>query len=100
MGLEENIRVRLGGYAYRRPFAKFLTRYALLSKETWPKWKGGDVTKGCEHILKSAQMERGDYQFGKTKLFIKSPDSVRLAKCLFNVMSTFQIFSPYTAISA
>ena len=94
MGLEENIRVRLGGYAYRRPFAKFLTRYALLSKETWPKWKGGDVIKGCEHILKSAQMERGDYQFGKTKLFIKSPDSVRLAKCLLHSMGVLFRFFP------
>jgi myosin heavy subunit len=30
LGLEENIRVRRAGFAYRRPFKKFLHRSALL----------------------------------------------------------------------
>ena len=30
LGLKENIRVRRAGFAYRRPFEKFLHRYVLL----------------------------------------------------------------------
>lgn len=78
LGLKENIRVRRAGFAYRRPFAKFLHRYAILTKESWPIWdeRQGDERKGVEWILASVRMERGQYQLGKTKLFIKAPESV------------------------
>ncbi len=51
-------------------------RYALLTKETWPQWCG-DVRKGVVHILKSVAMAADEYQLGKTKLFIKAPESVK-----------------------
>ncbi|XP_015599570.1 unconventional myosin-Ie isoform X2 [Cephus cinctus] len=75
LGLKENIRVRRAGFAYRRPFAKFLHRYAILTKETWPQWTG-DTKQGVEWILASVQMDRRQYQLGKTKLFIKAPESL------------------------
>ncbi|XP_046434447.1 unconventional myosin-Ie-like [Neodiprion virginianus] len=75
LGLKENIRVRRAGFAYRRPFVKFLHRYAILTKETWPSWHG-DQKQGVEHILASVRMDRGQYQLGKTKLFIKAPESL------------------------
>lgn len=40
LGLRENIRVRRAGFVYRRPFERFLWRYAILCAETWPKWHG------------------------------------------------------------
>lgn len=47
LGLKENIRVRRAGFVYRRLFEKFLYRYAILSGETWPNYKG-DPRKGTE----------------------------------------------------
>ncbi|XP_066593037.1 unconventional myosin-Ie-like [Prorops nasuta] len=75
LGLKENIRVRRAGFAYRRPFAKFLHRYAILTRETWPHWPG-DKKQGVEWILASVYMDRSQYQLGKSKLFIKAPESL------------------------
>ena len=53
----------------------YSNRYALLTKETWPQWPG-DPKKGCIHILKSSQVAQDEYQMGKTKVFVKAPESV------------------------
>ncbi|XP_012234244.1 unconventional myosin-Ie-like [Linepithema humile] len=75
LGLKENIRVRRAGFAYRRPFAKFLHRYAILTKETWPRWPG-DEKQGVEWILGSIHIDRSQYQLGRSKLFIKAPETL------------------------
>ena len=77
LGLKENVRIRRAGFAYRRSFEKFLQRYAILTKETWPSWHG-DIRKGVIHILTHVNMKADEYQLGKSKLFIKAPESVRL----------------------
>ncbi|KAJ3598205.1 hypothetical protein NHX12_001716 [Muraenolepis orangiensis] len=77
LGLRENIRVRRAGYAYRRAFAKFLQRYAILTKESWPKWRG-EQRQGVLHLLKSVHMDQDQYQLGKTKVFVKAPESLFL----------------------
>ncbi|CAJ1061297.1 myosin IEb [Xyrichtys novacula] len=77
LGLRENIRVRRAGYAYRRVFNKFLQRYAILTKESWPQWRG-DQRQGVLHLLNSVHMDRDQYQLGKTKVFIKAPESLFL----------------------
>ncbi|XP_072837845.2 unconventional myosin-Ie [Pogona vitticeps] len=77
LGLKENIRVRRAGYAYRRVFRKFLERYAILTKATWPSWKG-DEKQGVLHLLHSVNMDPDQYQLGKTKIFIKAPESLFL----------------------
>lgn len=77
LGLRENIRVRRAGYAYRRVFRKFLNRYAILTRETWPEWRG-DEKKGVLHLLQSVNMDADQYQLGKTKVFIKAPESLFL----------------------
>uniref|UniRef100_A0A1I8JRZ3 Myosin motor domain-containing protein n=1 Tax=Macrostomum lignano TaxID=282301 RepID=A0A1I8JRZ3_9PLAT len=74
LGLKENINVRRAGFAYRRPFDKFLKRYAILTKETWPQWRG-DPKEGINHLMAHVAMDRAQWQLGKTKLFIKSPES-------------------------
>lgn len=77
LGLQENIRVRRAGFAYRRAFEKFLQRYAILTKETWPKWKG-DPRSGIKHIMASVQLDPDQFQMGKSKVFVKNPESVTL----------------------
>ena len=60
-------------------------RYAILTPQTWPRWKGA-VTQGVLHILKSVKIEdgAGEFQLGKTMLFIKAPESVRIVKISVN----------------
>ncbi|XP_064474896.1 unconventional myosin-Ie-like [Ornithodoros turicata] len=77
LGLKENVRVRRAGFAYRRAFDKFLHRYAVLTKETFPRWTG-HPEKGILHILKSVHMDSDQYQLGKTKVFVKAPESLFL----------------------
>ncbi|XP_006805660.1 myosin IEb [Neolamprologus brichardi] len=77
LGLRENIRVRRAGYAYRRVFNKFLQRYAILTKESWPQWRG-DERQGVLHLLHSVNMDQDQFQLGKTKVFIKAPESLFL----------------------
>ncbi|XP_018428886.1 PREDICTED: unconventional myosin-If [Nanorana parkeri] len=77
LGLKENIRVRRAGFAYRRVFNKFLLRYAILTQETWPKWRG-DERQGVQHLLRSVNMDADQYQMGRTKVFVKNPESLFL----------------------
>ncbi|XP_070767505.1 myosin IEb [Enoplosus armatus] len=77
LGLRENIRVRRAGYAYRRVFNKFLQRYAILTKDTWPQWRG-EERQGVLHLLNSVNMDQDQFQLGKTKVFIKAPESLFL----------------------
>ena len=74
LGLVENVRVRRAGFAYRREFAKFIQRYGIVCKET--KLWTGPVDKGIKLIMNSVNMESDQWQMGKTKVFIKAPESV------------------------
>ncbi|KAK3585324.1 hypothetical protein CHS0354_040273 [Potamilus streckersoni] len=77
LGLKENIRVRRAGFAFRREFAKFLRRYAILTPETWPQWRG-DLRQGINHLMNHVNMDKDQFQLGKTKVFIKNPESLFL----------------------
>ncbi|NWI20373.1 MYO1F protein, partial [Crypturellus soui] len=77
LGLKENIRVRRAGFAYRRVFHKFLQRYAILTPETWPSWRG-DERQGVQHLLRSVNMDPDQYQMGRSKVFVKNPESLFL----------------------
>ncbi len=52
-------------------------RYAILTKESWPTWRG-DEKQGVLHLLRSVNMDQDQFQLGRTKIFIKAPESVRL----------------------
>uniref|UniRef100_A0A8C0LD44 Myosin IF n=1 Tax=Canis lupus dingo TaxID=286419 RepID=A0A8C0LD44_CANLU len=82
LGLKENIRVRRAGFAYRRQFSKFLQRYAILTPETWPQWRG-DERQGVQHLLRAVNMEPDQYQMGSTKVFVKNPESGKCERGLF-----------------
>ncbi|XP_019328095.1 PREDICTED: unconventional myosin-If [Aptenodytes forsteri] len=77
LGLKENIRVRRAGFAYRRLFHKFLQRYAILTPETWPSWRR-DERQGVQHLLRSVNMDPDQYQMGRSKVFVKNPESLFL----------------------
>lgn len=74
LGLVENVRVRRAGFAYRREFVKFIQRYGIVAKET--KFWTGPVDKGIKIIMNSVNMDPDQWQMGKTKVFIKAPESV------------------------
>ncbi|CAL7941782.1 unnamed protein product [Xylocopa violacea] len=75
LGLKENIKVRRAGFAYRRPFSKFLQRYGILTKDNCPRLSG-DEKQIVEWILKSLHIDQSQYQLGKSKLFIKAPETL------------------------
>ena len=82
LGLMENVRVRRAGFAYRRIFAKFLQRYSILTFETFREWRHGtgrgDPRSAVQAIMQSVNMEREEWQCGRSKVFIKSPESLFL----------------------
>ena len=50
-------------------------RYAILTKATWPVWRG-DEKQGVLHLLQSVNMDSDQFQLGRSKVFIKAPESV------------------------
>ncbi|EIW65911.1 hypothetical protein TREMEDRAFT_70354 [Tremella mesenterica DSM 1558] len=79
LGLQENIRVRRAGFAYRAEFGKMIQRFYLLSPATSYAgdyiWQGDDRS-GCEQILKDAGIAKDEWQMGVTKAFIKTPETL------------------------
>ncbi|KAI0785367.1 P-loop containing nucleoside triphosphate hydrolase protein [Irpex lacteus] len=79
LGLQENIRVRRAGFAYRNTFEKMVERFYLLSPNTsyageytWT----GDSKSGCERILIDTGIAKEEWQMGVTKAFIKNPETL------------------------
>ncbi|KAK8864643.1 myosin-1 [Kwoniella newhampshirensis] len=79
LGLQENIRVRRAGFAYRAEFSKMIQRFYLLSPSTSYAgdyiWEGDDRS-GCERILSDAKIAKDEWQMGVTKAFIKNPETL------------------------
>jgi myosin-1 len=79
LGLQENVRIRRAGFAYRQTFDKFVERFYLLSPKTsyagdytWT----GDAKSGVRQILKDSSIPVEEYQMGVTKAFIKTPETL------------------------
>uniref|UniRef100_A0A9J2Q446 Myosin motor domain-containing protein n=1 Tax=Ascaris lumbricoides TaxID=6252 RepID=A0A9J2Q446_ASCLU len=75
LGLLENVRVRRAGFAYRIHYDRFLQRYKLLSTKTWPNPASGTSLDNTMVILNEYGLA-GDCVNGKTKLFVRSPQTV------------------------
>ena len=79
LGLLDNIKVKRAGFAYRTVFQKFMNRYYLLSPQTSYAakliWKG-DALSGCKAILADCPFRSDQYQIGRTKIFIRTPESL------------------------
>ncbi|CAD5123549.1 DgyrCDS11887 [Dimorphilus gyrociliatus] len=83
LGLSENIRVRRAGFSYRREYEKFVQRYAILHQGVWVRWRragGGqmEARRDTEILLKDSQVDPNEYEMGRTKIFIRRPDSLFL----------------------
>ncbi|SCU90050.1 LANO_0D07404g1_1 [Lachancea nothofagi CBS 11611] len=79
LGLQENVRIRRAGFAYRQTFDKFVERFYLLSPQcsyagdyTWQ----GDTLDAVKLILRDAAIPSTEYQLGVSKVFIKTPESL------------------------
>lgn len=79
LGLQENVRIRRAGFAYRQTFEKFVERFYLLSPKTgyagdytWT----GDARSGTLQILKDTSIPKEEWQMGVTKAFIKTPETL------------------------
>ncbi|ORY80358.1 P-loop containing nucleoside triphosphate hydrolase protein [Protomyces lactucae-debilis] len=79
LGLQENVRIRRAGFAYRQTFDKFVERFYLLSPKTGYAgdyiWQG-DAKSGVMHILKDTGIPAEEFQMGTSKVFIKSPETL------------------------
>lgn len=79
LGLQENVRIRRAGFAYRQSFEKFVERFYLLSPDcsyagdyTWE----GDTLEAVKLILRDAMIPEKEFQLGVTSVFIKTPESL------------------------
>jgi len=77
LGLVENIRVRRAGFANRQPYERFLARYHMVAKTTWPSWRG-DAKSGSQEIMNALGVSNDQYRMGKTKVFIRDPKTLFL----------------------
>lgn len=79
LGLQENVRIRRAGFAYRQTFDKFVERFYLLSPQCSYAgdyiWQG-DTLDAVKLILKDASIPPSEYQLGVSKVFIKTPESL------------------------
>ncbi|KAL2203911.1 myosin [Sarocladium strictum] len=79
LGLQENVRIRRAGFAYRQSFDKFVDRFFLLSpatsyagEYTW----SGSYEDAVRQILKDTSIPKEEWQLGVTKAFIKAPETL------------------------
>ncbi|KAI1338339.1 P-loop containing nucleoside triphosphate hydrolase protein [Xylariaceae sp. FL0016] len=79
LGLQENVRIRRAGFAYRQSFEKFVERFFLLSPATSYAgeytWSGSEEA-AVKQILKDTSIPKEEWQLGVTKAFIKSPETL------------------------
>lgn len=75
LNLRENINVRRAGFCYRNTFDKFIRRFGVLTPQTFPAWHGSP-SDGVSHLMNAANMDPNQWQLGRSKVFIKAPESL------------------------
>lgn len=79
LGLQENVRIRRAGFAYRQAFEKFVERFALLSPRL--SYAGeytytGPVEQAVRIVFEDTSIPKEEFQIGTTKAFVKSPETL------------------------
>ncbi|XP_008484332.1 unconventional myosin-Ia-like, partial [Diaphorina citri] len=74
LGLLETVRIRRSGFCYRLPYEHFVSRYKLLSPRTWP-FPLCSPIEAVHVILHGLPIPHGEFAFGRSKLFVRSPRS-------------------------
>ena len=75
LGLVENVRVRRAGFAHRSTYERFYQRYKMISSSTWPNFRDGDAKQASKALINDKHFN-SDVEYGKTKIFIRSPQTV------------------------
>jgi len=92
LGLLENVRVRRAGFAYRQEYTRFLRRYKMISRFTWPNFRDGTDKEGTKVLLEDKGLI-DDVTFGKTKVFVRSPSTLfKLEQQRMNLIPGIVIF--------
>jgi myosin-1 len=71
LGITENVAIAKAGFFFKMPYEKFVEKYKLCGKKTFPIWRGPSKD-GTEVILKDMGIHKFA-AYGKTKIFLKSP---------------------------
>ncbi|KAI8995909.1 hypothetical protein BC832DRAFT_315495 [Gaertneriomyces semiglobifer] len=93
LGLRENIMVRRAGFCFRAPYSKFVARYKMLGPQrtksdpggTWPSYTIGSAQQGALKILAHVGIADDEYRLGKSKIFIRHPDTLVKIESLRNL---------------
>ncbi|XP_023983391.1 unconventional myosin-Id isoform X2 [Physeter macrocephalus] len=75
LGLLENVRVRRAGFAFRQTYEKFLHRYKMISEFTWPNHDLPSDKEAVKKLIKHCGFQ-DDVAYGKTKIFIRTPQTL------------------------
>ena len=94
LGLLENVKVRRAGFAFRMTFEAFVRRFKMVSSSTWPHGTG-DAQQDVGIVLNELGIGADQHQMGKTKVFIRRPQSLFLleemrARKLPGIIATIQ----------
>ncbi|XP_051903199.1 unconventional myosin-VIIa-like isoform X2 [Hippocampus zosterae] len=77
-GMMETIRIRRAGYPIRYSFAEFVDRYRVLLPGVKPAHVQEDLRGTCQQIVLARLGRHGDWQIGKTKIFLKDHHDMQL----------------------
>lgn len=66
------------GHCFNISHANFLQRYKLLNRATWPHYRNGSVIEGIAIIIRGMPLPAAEFMIGITKVFIRSPRTVRI----------------------
>lgn len=78
-GMMETIRIRKAGYPIRHMFKDFVDRYRILAPGIGPSHK--EDCRAASNKICSVVFSGGDYQIGKSKVFLKDAQDVYLEQC-------------------
>ncbi|KAF0046481.1 hypothetical protein F2P81_000114 [Scophthalmus maximus] len=76
-GMLETVKIRRTGFPIRRPFQDFCSRYKVLMRGALT---AEDPRGRCSQLLHLYDSSGGDWQLGKTKVFLREPLEHRLEK--------------------
>ncbi|XP_024921340.1 unconventional myosin-VIIa-like isoform X2 [Cynoglossus semilaevis] len=77
-GMMETIRIRRAGYPIRYTFAEFVDRYRVLMPGVKPAHLQEDLRGTSQQIVLVRLGKHGDWQIGKTKIFLKDHHDMQL----------------------
>uniref|UniRef100_A0A8D2LG55 Myosin ID n=1 Tax=Varanus komodoensis TaxID=61221 RepID=A0A8D2LG55_VARKO len=90
LGLLENVRVRRAGFAYRQTYEKFLHRYKIIHEFTWPNHKLASDKEAVKKLIEQCGFQ-DDVAYGKTKIFIRTPQTLFTLEELHAKMLAFVV---------